>query len=112
MQDWDRLVHVHIVHVHTAIFKIDISILLNCYVVSNTLATLWTVARILCPYDFSGKNTGVDGHFLLQGIFLGLSPHLLHWYADSLPLSHQYIYIYLYLNVEKIDSQQGPTINK
>ena len=29
--------------------------------------------------------------FFLQGIFLtqGLNPHLLHWQADSLPLSHQ-----------------------
>ena len=29
--------------------------------------------------------------FLFQGIFLtqGSNPHLLHWQADSLPLSHQ-----------------------
>ncbi|KAB0361993.1 hypothetical protein FD754_006149 [Muntiacus muntjak] len=26
--------------------------------------------RLLCPWDFPGKNTGVGGHFLLQGIFL------------------------------------------
>ena len=26
--------------------------------------------RLLCPSDFSGKNTGVGCHFLLQGIFL------------------------------------------
>ena len=26
-------------------------------------------ARLLCPWDFSGKNTGVGCHFLLQGIF-------------------------------------------
>ena len=43
---------------------------------------------------FPGKNTGVGCHFLLQGIFptQGLNPHLLcllHWQADSLPLSHQ-----------------------
>ena len=30
--------------------------------------TLWT-SRLLCPGDFSGKNTGVGCHFLLQGIF-------------------------------------------
>ena len=44
----------------------------------------------LCPWDFPGKNTGVGCHFLLQGIFLtqGLNPCLLHWQADSLPLSH------------------------
>ena len=26
--------------------------------------------RLLCPWDFPGKNTGVGSHFLLQGIFL------------------------------------------
>ena len=41
---------------------------------------------------FPGKNTGVDCHFLLQGIFLtqGLNPHLLClplWQADSLSLT-------------------------
>ena len=46
-----------------------------------------------CPRDYSGKNTGVDWHFLLQAIFLtqGLNLHLLwllHWQVDSLPLSH------------------------
>ena len=31
-------------------------------------ATPWTVAcRLLCPWGFPGKNTGVDSHFLLQG---------------------------------------------
>ena len=35
--------------------------------------------RLLCPWDFPGKNTGVSCHFLLQGIFptQGLKPHLL-----------------------------------
>ena len=41
-------------------------------------------ARLLCPWDFPGKNTGVGCHFLLQGIFptQGLNLcllHLLHW---------------------------------
>ena len=37
-------------------------------------------ARLLCPWDFPGKKTGVGCHFLLQGIFLmqGLNSHLLH----------------------------------
>ena len=44
-------------------------------------------ARLLCPWDFSGKSTGVGSHSLLQGIFLTLdqtfgSPVL---QADSLP---------------------------
>ena len=46
-----------------------------------------------CPWNFPGKNTGVDGNFLLQGIFptQGLNPGLLHlpqWWVDSLPLHH------------------------
>ena len=50
--------------------------------------TLWTVA--LCPWDSSGKNTGVGCQALLQGIFSiqGSNPHflsLLHWEAGSLP---------------------------
>ena len=43
------------------------------------------------PWDFSGKNTGVGCHFLLQGSFptQRSNPCLLHWQADSLLLSHQ-----------------------
>ena len=39
---------------------------------------------------FASKNTGAGCHFLLQGIFptQESNPHLLHWQADSLPLSH------------------------
>ena len=55
--------------------------------------TLWDPmdpARLLCPWDFPGKNTAVGCYFLLQGTFLaqGLNPsilHLLHWQAGSLP---------------------------
>ena len=45
-------------------------------------------ARLLCPWDFPGKNTGICCHFLLQGTFLtqGLNTHLLHWQVDFLPL--------------------------
>ena len=40
---------------------------------------------------FQAKNSGVDGHFFLQGIFpvQESNAHLLHWKVDSLPLSHQ-----------------------
>ena len=36
--------------------------------------------RLLFPWDFLGRNTGVGCHLLFQGIFLtqGLNPHLLH----------------------------------
>ena len=43
-------------------------------------ATLWTVAgRLLCLWDFPGKNIGVGCNFLLQGIFptQGANPPLL-----------------------------------
>ena len=55
---------------------------------------LWPT-RLLCPWDYPSKNTGVGCHFLLQGIFLtqGLNPCLLHWQEDSLPLSHQCVVI-------------------
>ena len=67
-----------------------------CCVVAKPCLTLlqphelWP-ARLLCPWDFPGKNTAVGCHFLLQGIFLiqELNPRLLHWQVDSLPLSHQ-----------------------
>ena len=49
--------------------------------------------RLLCPWNFPGKNTGVGCHFLLLGILLtqGSNPRLqclLLWQADSLPLSY------------------------
>ena len=50
-------------------------------------------ARLLCAWNLPGKNTGVGCHFLLQSIFQTQGsnlclPHLLHWQADPLPLSH------------------------
>ena len=64
-------------------------------VVSNSFATPWTVepARLLCPWDFLGKNTDVGCHFLLQGIFLTqeLNSQLLylsHWQAGFILLHH------------------------
>ena len=66
--------------------------MLSCPVVSNSLRPHGQQpARLLCPWNFSGKNTWVGCHFLLQGIFpiQGLNPcvlSLLHWQADSLSL--------------------------
>ena len=47
-------------------------------------------ARLLCPWDSLGKNTGVGCHALFQGLFPTqvLNSHLLHllnWQVDSLP---------------------------
>ena len=50
-------------------------------------------ARVLCLWDSPGKNTGVGGHALLQGIFpnqgsnLGLL-QLLHCWQTLSPKSH------------------------
>ena len=56
-------------------------------VISDSFASLWTVAcQSPVSWDFSGKNTGVGCHFLLQGILLtqGLNSCFLHWQMDSL----------------------------
>ena len=61
-------------------------------VVSNSLQPYGLQpARLLCPRNFPGKNSGVGCHFLLQGLFRtqGSNPHLLLWQPDSLALSHQ-----------------------
>ena len=53
----------------------------------------YRLARLLCSWDFLGKNIGVDCHALLQEIFLTQGSKLrllclLHWQADSSSLSH------------------------
>ena len=50
--------------------------------------------RLLCPWDFWGKNTGVGCHFLLQGLFLTQrsNPCLLcplHCKWTFYPMNHQ-----------------------
>ena len=54
------------------------SCLTLCYLKSRRAPT-----RLLCPWNFQGKNTGVGCHFLFQRIFLtqGLSLRLLHWHV-------------------------------
>ena len=51
----------------------------------DLFATPWTVAQF-CPWDSTGKNTGMDFHAFLQGLFPDSS---LPWQVGSLPLSHQ-----------------------
>ena len=45
--------------------------------------------RLRCSWDSPGKNTGVGCQALLQGVFptQGLNSCVLHWPADTLPLS-------------------------
>ena len=47
--------------------------------------------RLLSPWNFPGKSTGVDCHFFFQGIFptQGLNPGLLHCGQTLHCLSHQ-----------------------
>ena len=68
----------------------------------NVSNSLWPhglqPSRLLCPWDFSGKNTRVGCHFLLQGIFptWGLNQQLLrllHWQVDSLLLGSPKVYL-------------------
>ena len=65
-----------------------------CSVVSDSLRPLGLQpTRLLCPCDFSGKNTGVSCHSLLQHIFLiqGSNWHLLcllHCKQILYPLIH------------------------
>ena len=73
-------------------------------------ATLWTIqpARLLCPWYSPGKNTWVDCHALLQGIFLtqGSELHLLkllNCWLDSLPLSHQGRPCYSYSQIQNLE---------
>ena len=54
--------------------------------------TPWTIAHQASrPWNSPGKNTGVDCHFILQGIFLtqGLNPGLLNCRQILYQLSHQ-----------------------
>ena len=56
-----------------------VSLLFSCSIMSDSLRPRGLQpARLLCLWDFLGKNTGVGCHFLLQGIFLtqGSSPSL------------------------------------
>ena len=49
----------------------NVLLLISHSVMSDSFATPWTVAaRVLCPWDFPGKNTVMGGYFLLQGVFL------------------------------------------
>ena len=56
----------------------------GCVIAKSCLTLLWLheqePTRLLCPWDFPGKNTGVVCHFLLQAIFptQGSNPSLLH----------------------------------
>ena len=66
-----------------------------CPVIGSSVPSLRPLGlqppRLLRPWDFPGKSTGVGCHFLLQGIFLtqGLNPGLPNCRQTLYPLSHQ-----------------------
>ena len=67
-------------------------IALNHSIVSDSLQPHGLYpTRLLCPWDFPGKNTGVGCHSLLQGIFLiqRSKPGLLHCRQILYHLSYQ-----------------------
>ena len=63
-----------------------------CLVPKLYLTLLWPhglqSARLICPWDFPGMNTGMGSHLLLQGIFDQMNLCFLCWQGDSLPLSY------------------------
>ena len=75
-----------------------------CSAMSNSLQVYGLQpARLFCPQDFPGKNTGVGCHLLFQGIFLtqGLNPcfcvpcrqilyHLGYWEASPSWAGHHF----------------------
>ena len=74
-------------------YIVGLLFLFSCSVVSNTFAISWAIAKLLCPGDFPGKNTGVGCHFLLQGIFTtqGSNPHL--FMSPALAGDNKYMYL-------------------
>ena len=75
------------------VFKLIIlSLLLSCSIVSDSFATPWTIACQSPPsMRFSRQEYWSGLPFPPPRIFptQGSNLHLLHWQADSLPLSHK-----------------------
>ena len=89
---------------------------IRCLVIFDSLWPHGEPTRLFCPWNFPGKNTGVDCHFLLQGILLtqGSNPSLLsllRWQVDSLPLEPPYGYSLISDQYCIIHSQQAAPDN-
>ena len=82
---------------HNALYNFTISALIYsvcCCLLTMSCLTLLgpqgrQPTRLLCLWDFLGKNTGVGCHCLLQRIFPGIETTSPAWQADSLPLTHR-----------------------
>ena len=77
-----------------------IYVCVSCSVMSDSLPPhgLWP-AKLLCPWNSPGKNTEVDCHPILQGIFLtqGSNPRLLYCRQILYHLSHWGSLPFIYL---------------
>ena len=88
---WSQLVcQILVLQIYAPVFASVCLVAQSC--LTLRVYGLWP-AKLLCPWDFPSKNTGVDCHFFSQDIFptKGLNPHLLslrQWQEDSLPLYH------------------------
>ena len=99
---WSQYIYVHI---HTHIIYTHICMPAQLLRSCPTLPPDGPLpARLLCPWDFPGKNMGVGCHALLQEIFLThwLNLHLLHcrwilyhWAVGTHIYAEIYIYIYI-----------------
>ena len=86
--DFKESLYLSGVHWTATLTSLYLATLGTCCLVAKLCLTLLRPrelyhARLLCPWDSPGKNTGVGCHFLLQGIFLTQesNPCLLHWQA-------------------------------
>ena len=71
----------------------------SCSIMSDSLWSLGLLpTRLLRPWNFPGKSTEVDCHFLLQGIFLTQGQTQVSCIAGSaLPSESSGIYTYVYI---------------
>ena len=73
-------------HVHVYMCACTLSVTKSCPTLCDRMDS--SPARLLCPWDFSGENTGVGCHFLLQGIFLTQGSNL--WATREAPIVYNY----------------------
>ena len=75
--------------IHMCFNKVEVKLLSRARLFATPRIVACT--KLLRPWDFQGKSTGVGCHFLLQGIFptQGLNPGLSHCRQTLYHLSHQ-----------------------
>ena len=91
ISDWQKFYIYYILYNLYILIYIERSV--SCSVVPNSLRPHGLQpTRLLCPWDFPGKDTGVGCYFLLQGTFptQGSNPDLLHCRHILYRLSHHW----------------------